>query len=394
MGTRSALGAKFKTKIGLGEHPPGSNHNEITVWYGFDGAWCDMFQSWGAYFTDNLAAFGGKFAYTVSHANWFKAHGEWTYGTSGIHYGAVVFFQWEGGSKSISKIDHVGWVYYVHGGVIYTIEGNRGDVVKYCSYPMGSSVITGYGSPKYGSGGSGGGGSTTPVVLQSGSSGSAVRQLQQNLIKLGYSVGNAGADGDFGANTTAAVKKFQSDHHLTVDGQVGPKTQSAIVDALKNQNEGPAGGEEMPIPSHVALTGKPIKLVRNEWTTVAFDTEYSDPGHLHADPGKSKTPYPSIFTGQGWFDLSCTLKIQGLAAGTEAQVRVIRMAQDKDKKWHEDNSPYPDEFLGSGGFTFKQTNAKGYADAGKHVWIQVTYFGDTDQDAEIVGADSYTYGWK
>ena len=45
-----------------------------------------------------------------------------------------------------------------------------------------------------------------------------VRILQESLIKLGYSMPRFGADGKFGAETEAAVRQFQQDHSLVVDG--------------------------------------------------------------------------------------------------------------------------------------------------------------------------------
>jgi peptidoglycan hydrolase-like protein with peptidoglycan-binding domain len=46
-------------------------------------------------------------------------------------------------------------------------------------------------------------------LLKYGRRGDDVKQLQEALIKLGYSVGGYGADGDFGAATEKAVIKFQ-----------------------------------------------------------------------------------------------------------------------------------------------------------------------------------------
>jgi len=64
------------------------------------------------------------------------------------------------------------------------------------------------------------------VTYQMGSSGSAVRQIQTKLRDLGlYS---AGIDGIYGKATTAAVKAFQKQNGLTVDGKAGPKTLTAL----------------------------------------------------------------------------------------------------------------------------------------------------------------------
>ena len=60
-----------------------------------------------------------------------------------------------------------------------------------------------------------------------------VKELQENLIKLGYSCGKYGADGDFGNDTLTAVKAFQKANNLTQDGVVGPLTQAAIEKQLK-----------------------------------------------------------------------------------------------------------------------------------------------------------------
>lgn len=61
-----------------------------------------------------------------------------------------------------------------------------------------------------------------------GWTGAEVKRLQQALINKGYSCGTAGVDGSFGSDTDAAVRKFQSDRGLAVDGIVGPVTQTAL----------------------------------------------------------------------------------------------------------------------------------------------------------------------
>lgn len=65
------------------------------------------------------------------------------------------------------------------------------------------------------------------VTLQSGSSGQAVQALQKQLnAKHGYGLT---VDGQFGPATDTAVRNFQSKHGLTADGIVGAATWRELV---------------------------------------------------------------------------------------------------------------------------------------------------------------------
>ncbi len=68
--------------------------------------------------------------------------------------------------------------------------------------------------------------SGTGTLMKYGSTGSFVKQLQGNLIMLGYL--NDVADGIFGSKTLAAVRQYQSQNGLTVDGIAGPNTNGAV----------------------------------------------------------------------------------------------------------------------------------------------------------------------
>lgn len=61
-----------------------------------------------------------------------------------------------------------------------------------------------------------------------GDRGQRVLQVQCMLTKRGYSVGGSGVDGQFGADTESAVRLFQSDKGLAVDGEVGPNTWAGL----------------------------------------------------------------------------------------------------------------------------------------------------------------------
>ncbi|RUS94707.1 hypothetical protein DSM106972_092420 [Dulcicalothrix desertica PCC 7102] len=67
---------------------------------------------------------------------------------------------------------------------------------------------------------------TTFATLQLGSTGAAVRDLQQDLTILKYYAG--AIDGVFGARTKDFVMKFQQQNAVKVDGIVGYETEAAI----------------------------------------------------------------------------------------------------------------------------------------------------------------------
>ena len=66
-------------------------------------------------------------------------------------------------------------------------------------------------------------------LLKRGSTGEAVRELQVALNALGYNTG--AVDGQFGAQTESAVKHFQQDRGITADAVVGPITWLNIDEA-------------------------------------------------------------------------------------------------------------------------------------------------------------------
>ena len=85
--------------------------------------------------------------------------------------------------------------------------------------------------------------------LSYGSSGNEVKKLQQALINAGYNVGSAGADGIYGVNTQNAVKKYQSDNGLDVDGIAGNNT----LGKLYGNNSGT--GTAAPVTNNSAGAG-------------------------------------------------------------------------------------------------------------------------------------------
>ena len=72
----------------------------------------------------------------------------------------------------------------------------------------------------------------SPLLKNTGSynpaDSSIVKKVQTVLKRKGYDVGPTGVDGKYGPRTEAAVRKFQTDNNLQVDGTVGPKTRNAL----------------------------------------------------------------------------------------------------------------------------------------------------------------------
>ena len=66
----------------------------------------------------------------------------------------------------------------------------------------------------------------TYTLIKNGSKGDIVKYLQYKLLSRLYNPGTI--DGIFGKNTTNAVKQFQKDNNLVVDGIVGNKTWSKL----------------------------------------------------------------------------------------------------------------------------------------------------------------------
>lgn len=161
----------------------------------------------------------------------YKAKGRWKEADNYVPaVGDILMYDWQDSGVGDNKgnPDHVGIVVSVIGKNIKVIEGNKNCAVAYRTLAVDGKYIRGYCLPNYAS-------KLKKVetmnvtvdVLKSGSKGNSVKSLQILLNGLGYSCGNV--DGDFGAKTLAAVKKFQSAKKLSVDGSVGAQTWSALL---------------------------------------------------------------------------------------------------------------------------------------------------------------------
>lgn len=111
------------------------------------------------------------------------------------------------------------------------------------------------------------------AALKKGSKGSKVKVVQQQLNAAGY--GPITADGDFGAKTDAAVRRFQADRGFTIDGIIGPVTAAALEVAAAL---GPV------IVTDMAVLDDNLKAEYNRlWATCTIAPEHQAEVDLTAD---------------------------------------------------------------------------------------------------------------
>ena len=128
----------------------------------------------------------------------------------------------------------------------------------------------------------------TARLLKNGCEGEDVKQLQANLIRLGYDLGKWGADGEFGDATEMAVIRFQKDSRLDPDGVVGPLTMEALDRAIAEEEKVP---EDVVQPKHVLI------LDGKCWVRTAPNTDGVKLGVVR--PG-DQLPWGGVTSENGW----------------------------------------------------------------------------------------------
>lgn len=189
--------------------------------------WCHATQSAAAYKSGNQNAIPNT-CYCPTGVNWFKNKGRWVgryYKNYNPQPGYTIYYDWGGDGIS----DHVGCIVERNGVMIRVREGNYKDALLDRWISIYSTCIMGYGIPLWTNVSNT---ADTPVTarnwLRKGDSGDKVKDLQTKLIACGYSCGKYGADGSYGDDTVAAVKKFQGAVGITQDGQAGEITMAKL----------------------------------------------------------------------------------------------------------------------------------------------------------------------
>ena len=107
--------------------------------------------------------------------------------------------------------------------------------------------------------------------LRKGATGSAVKDLQMKLKKLGFY--NASIDGDYGDTTVAAVKAFQKKYNLTADGVAGSETLKKLDTAYKNADSNTSTDDDS---LRKGATGTAVKTLQTNLKKLGFYTAYVD----------------------------------------------------------------------------------------------------------------------
>ena len=132
-------------------------------------------------------------------------------------------------------------------------------------------------------------------TCEPGDSGTAVRNVQKRLKKLGYYTGSI--DGDYGNGTRNAVKNFQKRNGLTANGRVNSKTLSKLNSSgakkanASDASDGGSGSTERlnwfnggsnKIPKGATFKVKDIKTGK-----VFTAKRWSGANHIDAEPASS-----------------------------------------------------------------------------------------------------------
>ena len=107
--------------------------------------------------------------------------------------------------------------------------------------------------------------------LRKGATGSAVKNLQTKLKKLGFY--NAYVDGSYGDTTVAAVKAFQKKYNLAADGVAGSETLKKLDSAYKNADSNNSTDDDS---LRKGATGTAVKTLQTNLKKLGFYTAYVD----------------------------------------------------------------------------------------------------------------------
>ena len=121
-------------------------------------------------------------------------------------------------------------------------------------------------------------------IIRYGCEGPDVKLMQEYLTQLGYDLDRYGCDGDFGDCTDIALRAFQKNAHVDVDGECGPITLDALKKAVSAlEDEKPAGHTVIIVGGNCYIrtapnTGGKILGVAHNGNKLSYTGQTSDNG--------------------------------------------------------------------------------------------------------------------
>jgi N-acetylmuramoyl-L-alanine amidase len=154
-------------------------------------------------------------------------------------------------------------------------------------------------------------------LIREGDRSLEVTDVQARLRALGYKIDDD--PGHFGAATTAAVRTFQQDRHILVDGIIGPHTWGQIVEA-----SWVLGDRDLYL-KHPAMRGDDITVLQTRLNALGFHAGKED-GIFGVDTDQAVRAFQKEYgvAGDGIFGLVSHAALMGLRVdrpGTSAQLR-------------------------------------------------------------------------
>lgn len=144
-------------------------------------------------------------------------------------------------------------------------------------------------------------------TLRIGMKGDAVALMQKMLQSLGYDIGSYGVDGDFGKDTLYALRQFQADKGLIVDGIYGPNSQAALNKAYNKQTPTSSSTSSTKGAYMVKVTADSLNIRKGPSTQYEVVGKITDQG-VYTIVDISGT-WGKLKSGIGWISLNYTRKV-------------------------------------------------------------------------------------
>src|SRR5205807_8442388 len=107
-------------------------------------------------------------------------------------------------------------------------------------------------------------------TIRAGDVGDDVRDVQHRLVAVGYSLPTTELGGSFGSLTAAAIRAFQQQRGLLVDGIVGAETWGELVEA------GFALGDRTLYLRNPYFRGDDVRALQRRLSALGFDAGRED----------------------------------------------------------------------------------------------------------------------